>query len=51
MAIYSISFNININNCDQIKNNQTIYLANTSKSVFEDTNDWIHFSELQQVFT
>ena len=37
--------------CFNIKDNQTIYLGNTTKNVFSNVTDWVPLSELVQVFT
>ena len=47
--ISSLSFQY-IHTTGQIKENQTIYLGNTTKSVFASTTDWVPVSELTPAY-
>ncbi|MCL2041407.1 MAG: glycine-rich protein [Bacteroidales bacterium] len=48
--ISSISFNVSSGSMN-LTSGQTIYLANTTKSSFANTSDWVPASEFQQVYT
>ncbi|MDL2242244.1 cadherin-like beta sandwich domain-containing protein, partial [Bacteroidales bacterium OttesenSCG-928-K03] len=49
-TISEVSFQY-INSTAQRRNNVSIYMANTSKSTFSSTSDWIPLNELQLVYS
>ena len=51
MEITSIAFQYNYSSAMTDKTNCTIYMANTSKTSFSSTTDWVQYSNLTPVYT
>ena len=51
MEITSIAFQYNYSSAMTAKTNCTIYMANTSKTSFSSTTDWVQYSNLTPVYT
>ena len=51
MEITAIAFQYNYSSAMTAKTNCTIYMANTSKTSFSSTTDWVQYSNLTPVYT
>ena len=51
MEITAIAFQYNYSTAMTAKTNCTIYMANTSKTSFSSTTDWVQYSNLTPVYT